>query len=210
MTQLWLQPPPAATLHTDRHSQSRQRQATPNASSPRYPLPLPISIPIPIPRLHARRKWLYVTCPARLDRRQRVARRDSSHIPARQGCPLRLRCSARYALSDAQHFTCLLANTDRSLRLPRWRPPLYRPHVGPPPASPRLAACFTSPPRLAPPANMCPPPVWGSDSVSVKPEQFSDTPSVKTWVENYLWVGETVMDQSVAFFSSSSYFERKR
>jgi hypothetical protein len=47
-------------------------------------------------------------------------------------------------------------------------------------------------------------------TVSVKPEQFSDTPSVKTWVENYLWVGETVMDQSVAFFSSSSYFERKR
>lgn len=47
-------------------------------------------------------------------------------------------------------------------------------------------------------------------SPSVKPEQFSDTPSVQKWLDNYLWVGETVMDQSVAFFASSSYFERKR
>ncbi|KZM19568.1 hypothetical protein ST47_g9289 [Ascochyta rabiei] len=45
---------------------------------------------------------------------------------------------------------------------------------------------------------------------SVKPEQFSDTPSVQKWLDNYLWVGETVMDQSVALFASSSYFERKR
>jgi hypothetical protein len=29
-------------------------------------------------------------------------------------------------------------------------------------------------------------------------------------MDTYLWVGETVMDQSVAFFASSSYFERKR
>ncbi|CAO2657652.1 Nn.00g037780.m01.CDS01 [Neocucurbitaria sp. VM-36] len=45
---------------------------------------------------------------------------------------------------------------------------------------------------------------------SVKPDQFSETPNVKKWIDNYLWVGETVMDQSVAFFASSSYFERKR
>jgi hypothetical protein len=49
-----------------------------------------------------------------------------------------------------------------------------------------------------------------ADSPSVKPEQFAETPGVKKWIDNYLWVGETVMDQSVAFFSSSSYFERKR
>ncbi|KAJ4373888.1 hypothetical protein N0V83_002627 [Neocucurbitaria cava] len=34
--------------------------------------------------------------------------------------------------------------------------------------------------------------------------------TVKKWIDNYLWVGETLMDQSVAIFSSSSYFERKR
>lgn len=33
---------------------------------------------------------------------------------------------------------------------------------------------------------------------------------MKKWIDNYLWVGETVMDQSVAIFGSSSYFERKR
>ncbi|XPS71692.1 hypothetical protein M3J09_003870 [Ascochyta lentis] len=49
-----------------------------------------------------------------------------------------------------------------------------------------------------------------STGLTVKPDQFSDTPSVQKWLDNYLWVGETVMDQSVAFFASSSYFERKR
>ncbi|KAF2675627.1 DUF1748-domain-containing protein [Lentithecium fluviatile CBS 122367] len=45
---------------------------------------------------------------------------------------------------------------------------------------------------------------------SVQSEKFTETPGVKKWIDNYLWVGETVMDQSVAIFSSSSYFERKR
>lgn len=49
-----------------------------------------------------------------------------------------------------------------------------------------------------------------ADSPSVKPETLSETPGMKKWIDNYLWVGETVMDQSVAFFASSSYFERKR
>jgi hypothetical protein len=44
----------------------------------------------------------------------------------------------------------------------------------------------------------------------VKPDSFSENPSAQKWFENYLWVGETVMDQSVAFFGSSSFFERKR
>ncbi|RMZ72968.1 DUF1748 domain containing [Pyrenophora seminiperda CCB06] len=45
---------------------------------------------------------------------------------------------------------------------------------------------------------------------SVKPDSFSENPSAQKWFENYLWVGETVMDQSVALFGASSYFERKR
>jgi len=45
---------------------------------------------------------------------------------------------------------------------------------------------------------------------SLKPESFSESPGVKKWIENYLWVGETMMDQSVALMGSSGYFERKR
>ncbi|PZD37194.1 DUF1748 domain containing protein [Pyrenophora tritici-repentis] len=47
-------------------------------------------------------------------------------------------------------------------------------------------------------------------SMRVKPDSFSENPSAQKWFENYLWVGETVMDQSVALFGASSYFERKR
>ncbi|KNG47281.1 DUF1748-domain-containing protein [Stemphylium lycopersici] len=49
-----------------------------------------------------------------------------------------------------------------------------------------------------------------STGLTVKPDTFSENPSAQKWFESYLWVGETVMDQSVAFFGSSSYFERKR
>ncbi|KAK4555101.1 hypothetical protein LTR86_007867 [Recurvomyces mirabilis] len=45
---------------------------------------------------------------------------------------------------------------------------------------------------------------------SLKSESMTESPSVKKWVENYLWVGETIMDQSVAIMGSSGYFERKR
>ncbi|KAF2641658.1 DUF1748-domain-containing protein [Massarina eburnea CBS 473.64] len=45
---------------------------------------------------------------------------------------------------------------------------------------------------------------------SVKPENLSESPNMKKWIDNYLWVGEVMMDQSVAVFSTSSYFERKR
>jgi hypothetical protein len=127
----------------------RPTDTTAPGHHPQSPTLLLHTYPLPIPRrLHARRKWLYVTRTARLDRRQRVAGRDSSHIPARQGCPLRLRCSARYALSHTQHFTCLLAD-DRSVRLPRWRPPLHRPHVGPRPLprDPPRASHHRSPSR---------------------------------------------------------------
>ncbi|PSN69842.1 DUF1748-domain-containing protein [Corynespora cassiicola Philippines] len=45
---------------------------------------------------------------------------------------------------------------------------------------------------------------------SVKSENFTETPGLKKWIDNYLWVGEWTMDQSVAVFGSSSYFERRR
>ncbi|SMR51030.1 unnamed protein product [Zymoseptoria tritici ST99CH_1A5] len=49
-----------------------------------------------------------------------------------------------------------------------------------------------------------------STGLTLKPDQFSESPSIKKWVENYLWVGETIMDQSVALMGASSYFERRR
>ncbi|KAF2007446.1 DUF1748-domain-containing protein [Amniculicola lignicola CBS 123094] len=45
---------------------------------------------------------------------------------------------------------------------------------------------------------------------SVKTEQFSEAATAKKWIDNYLWVGECVMDQSIAIMASTSYFERKR
>ncbi|KAJ5709355.1 hypothetical protein N7493_010689 [Penicillium malachiteum] len=47
-------------------------------------------------------------------------------------------------------------------------------------------------------------------SPSVKTEQISDNKDVKKWIDNYLGVGEWVMDQSVAVMGSSSWFERRR
>lgn len=41
-------------------------------------------------------------------------------------------------------------------------------------------------------------------------EKISDSKELKKWVDNYLGVGEWVMDQSVAILSASSWFERKR
>jgi len=49
-----------------------------------------------------------------------------------------------------------------------------------------------------------------STGLTLKSETFSDSPGVKKWIENYLWVGDVVLDQSVALMSTSSYFERKR
>jgi hypothetical protein len=46
-------------------------------------------------------------------------------------------------------------------------------------------------------------------SPSIKTETI-ESPSIKKWLDNYLWAGEWVMDQSVAVMASTSYFERKR
>lgn len=47
-------------------------------------------------------------------------------------------------------------------------------------------------------------------SPSFKSEQISESKEVKRWIDNYLGVGEWVMDQSVAVMGSSSWFERRR
>ncbi|OQO12898.1 hypothetical protein B0A48_02362 [Cryoendolithus antarcticus] len=45
---------------------------------------------------------------------------------------------------------------------------------------------------------------------SLKSQSLSDSPGIQSWIERYLWLGETVMDQSVAVMGSSGWFERKR
>jgi hypothetical protein len=53
-------------------------------------------------------------------------------------------------------------------------------------------------------------PARGAIRPSVKSENFTETPGLKKWIDNYLWVGEWTMDSTVAVLSTSSYFERKR
>ncbi|KAJ5492804.1 hypothetical protein N7539_001550 [Penicillium diatomitis] len=45
---------------------------------------------------------------------------------------------------------------------------------------------------------------------SLKSDQISDSKEVKRWIDNYLGVGEWVMDSSVAVMGSSGWFERRR
>lgn len=47
-------------------------------------------------------------------------------------------------------------------------------------------------------------------SPSVNSEKISDSKEVKKWVDNYLGMGEWVMDQSVAILGASGWFERRR
>lgn len=47
-------------------------------------------------------------------------------------------------------------------------------------------------------------------SPSLKSESLTESPGIRGWIDRYLWMGETVMDQSVAIMGSSGYFERKR
>ncbi|EAW06470.1 DUF1748 domain-containing protein [Aspergillus clavatus NRRL 1] len=51
---------------------------------------------------------------------------------------------------------------------------------------------------------------WGSHSPSLSSDKITDSKDIKKWIDNYLGVGEWVMDQSVAVLGSTSYFERKR
>ncbi|KAJ5294355.1 hypothetical protein N7508_009176 [Penicillium antarcticum] len=45
---------------------------------------------------------------------------------------------------------------------------------------------------------------------SVDSDKISDNKEVQKWINNYLGVGEWVMDQSVAVMGSSAWFERRR
>ncbi|KAL4918956.1 hypothetical protein BDW62DRAFT_180186 [Aspergillus aurantiobrunneus] len=45
---------------------------------------------------------------------------------------------------------------------------------------------------------------------SLSSDKVTDNKDFKKWIDNYLGVGEWVMDQSIAVLSSTSYFERKR
>ncbi|CEJ55754.1 Putative Duf1748 domain containing protein [Penicillium brasilianum] len=49
-----------------------------------------------------------------------------------------------------------------------------------------------------------------STGLTLKSEQISESKEVKRWIDNYLGVGEWVMDTSVAVMGSSSWFERRR
>lgn len=50
----------------------------------------------------------------------------------------------------------------------------------------------------------------GDHSPSVNSDKISNSVEVKKWVDMYLGMGEFVMDSSVAFLGSTSWFERKR
>ncbi|PYI05766.1 DUF1748-domain-containing protein [Aspergillus sclerotiicarbonarius CBS 121057] len=45
---------------------------------------------------------------------------------------------------------------------------------------------------------------------SLNSDKITDNKDFKKWIDNYLGVGEWVMDQSVAVLGSTSYFERRR
>ncbi|KAI4203485.1 MAG: hypothetical protein LQ350_001823 [Teloschistes chrysophthalmus] len=45
---------------------------------------------------------------------------------------------------------------------------------------------------------------------SIKSDKISESRELKRWVDNYLGMGEWVMDQSVAVLGSSGWFERRR
>jgi len=49
-----------------------------------------------------------------------------------------------------------------------------------------------------------------STGLTVQPKKVTENESVGYWIDRYLWVGEAVMDQSVAMMSMSSMVERKR
>ena len=57
---------------------------------------------------------------------------------------------------------------------------------------------------------LTPNPLRNPHSPSLSANKVSENKEVNKWIENYLGVGEWVMDQSVAILAASSWFERKR
>ncbi|KAL1986785.1 hypothetical protein VTN96DRAFT_5650 [Rasamsonia emersonii] len=49
-----------------------------------------------------------------------------------------------------------------------------------------------------------------STGLTLNSDKLTDNKDIKRWVENYLGVGEWIMDQSVAVLGSSPWFERRR
>ncbi|RAL11350.1 DUF1748 domain-containing protein [Aspergillus homomorphus CBS 101889] len=47
-------------------------------------------------------------------------------------------------------------------------------------------------------------------SPSLETDKITDNKDFKKWIDQYLGVGEWVMDQSVAVLGSTSWFERRR
>jgi hypothetical protein len=47
-------------------------------------------------------------------------------------------------------------------------------------------------------------------SPSFKSEKITENKEIRKWFDSYLGMGEWIMDQSVAFMGSSSWFERRR
>lgn len=45
---------------------------------------------------------------------------------------------------------------------------------------------------------------------SFRKESISENKEINVWVDKYLSIGEVVLDQTVAFAGSTSWFERKR
>ncbi|KAJ5735378.1 DUF1748-domain-containing protein [Penicillium malachiteum] len=105
---------------------------------------------------------------------------------------------------DAVLFSAFLAGVKRSTGLtyePRIKSFQYIPKRGPT----WLTLLTPAPPYRS--GRVC---AGAVHSPSVKTEQISDNKDVKKWIDNYLGVGEWVMDQSVAVMGSSSWFERRR
>jgi len=48
-----------------------------------------------------------------------------------------------------------------------------------------------------------------STGLTLKSKTVTENDSFAKYIDNYLWVGETVMDQGVAFLGTSRYFERR-
>ncbi|PYH98190.1 DUF1748-domain-containing protein [Aspergillus ellipticus CBS 707.79] len=49
-----------------------------------------------------------------------------------------------------------------------------------------------------------------STGLTLNSDKITENKDFKKWIDNYLGVGEWVMDQSVAVLGSTAWFERKR
>jgi hypothetical protein len=208
----------ASTAHpaTQLHHKIRLRPAQVTSYTSRYNFSLP-------PTLNAL-SWFYKThCnhkirPIMVVRNPfcstvgRAASQLTSH-PARQANTLRLRRRSLCAISSSTPTHNLSANLPPSLRLPGRREAVNRLNVWHPshPSIPLDPLSYFFPTRLyeGERLRLTYPTSWDR-SPSIRSESVTESPELKKWIDNYLWVGEWAMDQSVAIMASTSFFERKR